>query len=692
MNPNLVDAARKHTAYVIANPGSPDPHTETVNGVNIGPSERMIAAGYSLPSGGSENIWTALGIVGQDNILEDLTALQQGPFLDAVNGGVPGRGHRVNLMNGGANEVGLGLGEKTSTSGNTNIISHIVTQDFANAGKTSFLCGVAFNDTNRDDFYQPGEELAGVTITATRTTDNAVFTTNTWGSGGYSLALAPGTYAVTAAGANVGSPAQQMVTITNQNVESDFISTNSPPLAGPTIVTQPTSQSKNPNLLVRFTVAFNGAPPATVQWTVKAPGANSFTPLAGETGATLTVRANDSTNGNQYQAVITNSQGSVTTDPATLTVTPTFVPVQITTLPTNQTVNVGDTVTFTTVGTGATQIQWAVSNNGGPFTDIPGATSPNLTFVADASKDSTTYKVTYSNNTGASSSRSANLTVNAQTAAPTITAQPIDQTAQDGTATLDFVTQAYPAPTIQWQVAGTGRGAFSNVQGGTHSSLTVEAPANGKLQKYRAIITNGIGRVTTRTVTVTGNLRSPASNDLTNLQTASQAALDAITACRKATDASQAKLQADLQRLNASASAKKALTSIAANEAAARSTFRRNEFKFLKKIHDLAATVFRDWLLARKSPHNQALATQLQHDLTRLRKAAKTSTAPADATACKLATLHDLAPISAVRPADHRLQADVIEAQTNAFNIGQALQAPIVIAQDIVTRLQSDTQ
>ena len=117
---------------------------------------------------------------------------------------------------------------------------------------------------------------------------------------------------------------------------------------------------------------------------------------------------------------------------------------------------------------------------------------------------------------------------------------------------------------------------------------------------------------------------------------------------------------------------------------------RRNEFKFLKKINALASTVFHDWLRVKKHPHNQAIATQLQHDLATLTKAADSTTAPADATACKLATLEQLAPISAVRPDDQRLQADVIEAQTSAFNIGQALQAPIVIANRIVAELQSD--
>ena len=45
--------------------------------------------------------------------------------------------------------------------------------------------------------------LPGVTITATRTSDNQAFTATTWDAGGYSLKLDPGTHRVSANGAPV---------------------------------------------------------------------------------------------------------------------------------------------------------------------------------------------------------------------------------------------------------------------------------------------------------------------------------------------------------------------------------------------------------------------------------------------------------------------------------------------------------
>lgn len=185
-NPNLVDAARKHSQFMLDN--QVFDHVVTIAGQKVGPTDRMIAAGYPLPVGsGGENLGRQTTI--DDN--SDALRLEQLLFVDA---GVAGRGHRWALLNDFSNEVGLGVAKGTFQGGQFTML----TEDFANAGKGSFLTGVAFNDLNNDQFYQPGEQLGGVTITATRNGDGQVFTTTTWDAGGYSLKLDPGTYIVTA--------------------------------------------------------------------------------------------------------------------------------------------------------------------------------------------------------------------------------------------------------------------------------------------------------------------------------------------------------------------------------------------------------------------------------------------------------------------------------------------------------------
>jgi hypothetical protein len=64
-----------------------------------------------------------------------------------------------------------------------------------------------------------------------------------------------------------------------------------------------------------------GVPRPTVQWESEAPGATSFTPIAGATNDTLVVPGTTlAESGMKYEAVFKNALATVTTTPATLTV------------------------------------------------------------------------------------------------------------------------------------------------------------------------------------------------------------------------------------------------------------------------------------------------------------------------------------------------------------------------------------
>jgi hypothetical protein len=89
----------------------------------------------------------------------------------------------------------------------------------------------------------------------------------------------------------------------------------------PAVTSQPSDQSQSEGGTATFTAAATGSPTPTVQWQVKIP-AGTFTDIGGATSPTLTLTGvSAAQNGNQYRAVFTNSQGTATTDPATLTVT-----------------------------------------------------------------------------------------------------------------------------------------------------------------------------------------------------------------------------------------------------------------------------------------------------------------------------------------------------------------------------------
>ena len=96
--------------------------------------------------------------------------------------------------------------------------------------------------------------------------------------------------------------------------------------AAPVVTTQPSSQTVNASGTAVFTAAASGGPSPTVQWQVN-PG-SGFTDvntggvyILDATGDLIVTGATTMMSGYQYQAIFTNSSGSVTTNTATLNVT-----------------------------------------------------------------------------------------------------------------------------------------------------------------------------------------------------------------------------------------------------------------------------------------------------------------------------------------------------------------------------------
>jgi hypothetical protein len=126
-------------------------------------------------------------------------------------------GHRANILNGNFREVGLGfeVGDYRGRS------SGFVTENFGKTGSDLFLTGVAIDDKDGDRFYDPGEGLSGLTITAKSST-GTTFTAKTTAAGGYDLALKPGTYTVTFSGAGIEA-STRTVSVGSKNVKLDLV-------------------------------------------------------------------------------------------------------------------------------------------------------------------------------------------------------------------------------------------------------------------------------------------------------------------------------------------------------------------------------------------------------------------------------------------------------------------------------------
>jgi uncharacterized repeat protein (TIGR03803 family) len=96
-------------------------------------------------------------------------------------------------------------------------------------------------------------------------------------------------------------------------------------VSGPTIVTQPTSQTVAPGATVAFSVTAAGNLPLTYRWqkdgTALSDGGNLF----GSGTSTLTLTNVTEANNGSYAIVVTNVLGSITSTPATLSVIPVTV-------------------------------------------------------------------------------------------------------------------------------------------------------------------------------------------------------------------------------------------------------------------------------------------------------------------------------------------------------------------------------
>jgi uncharacterized protein YkwD len=242
-NGRLTDAATGHNDRLIAEqvqlhqfPGGP-----TI-------AERFLEAGYAFSSG-YENVYS---------YTEDPVHGHAGFFIDwgydagEVVDGVPRAdfraqgdgiqdpaGHRVAIMSPAMTEVGMAAREADPDG---RVGPWVVTQNFGTRSDYApQLVGVAFDDADGDAFYDMGEGLGGVTVTATGLA--GTYTTTTWASGGYQMALPDGHYTVSFSGAAFPDEVVSVVRIAGANAKLDADAAASGP-AGAPIMTMGTPASE----------------------------------------------------------------------------------------------------------------------------------------------------------------------------------------------------------------------------------------------------------------------------------------------------------------------------------------------------------------------------------------------------------------------------------------------------------------
>jgi hypothetical protein len=166
----------------------------------------------------------------------------------------------------------------------------------------------------------------------------------------------------------------------------------------PSITNQPASQTVAPGGTALFTVGATGEAPLVYQWQFQ--GTN----LPGATQTALPVNNAHQTNIGNYQVIVTNSLGSVTSAPAALNLQPGII-----TQPANITAAIGSNVTFTVTAEGSPPLAYQWQKNGTNVTANGNSSSFVIPNVQPANAGA--YNVLITNAFGSINSATGTLTV-----------------------------------------------------------------------------------------------------------------------------------------------------------------------------------------------------------------------------------------------------------------------------------------
>ncbi|MCB2072369.1 MAG: tandem-95 repeat protein [Novosphingobium sp.] len=202
-NNNLSSAAQGHNAAMIAE----DEQSHQVAG-EPGLGTRVNNAGYSGWTLVAENVYaySKSMIYGHAGFMID--------WGNGPNGMQSPAGHRNNIMSSGLSEVGIAVTAENNPA--TDVGPYVITQDFGERG-LMFVLGVAYTDSDHDDFYSVGEGRGDLTVQwgGSSTTSAA--------SGGYALAITSGLKTITLSGGGLSGSVTVTTTIGSDSIKLDVV-------------------------------------------------------------------------------------------------------------------------------------------------------------------------------------------------------------------------------------------------------------------------------------------------------------------------------------------------------------------------------------------------------------------------------------------------------------------------------------
>ncbi|MCK4662341.1 MAG: immunoglobulin domain-containing protein [Bacteroidales bacterium] len=251
------------------------------------------------------------------------------------------------------------------------------------------------------------------------------------------------------------------------------------------ITVQPVDANECEGDNVNFTVNATGSN-LTYQWQKDGVDLVDGGSISGSNSNTLTITVLVLLDAGVYTCDIIGSCGSVTSDPANLSVDE---HITITVQPQNNSACAGDNVNFSITATG-TNLSYQWQKDG---VDIVGETNPNLIINSIAAGDVGNYRCILSTPCGATlTSNNGSLTLNSLTA---ITVQPVDATECEGNNVNFSVTATGSNLLYQWQKDGVDLVDGGSIFGSTLNNLSITGLILADAGTYTCIVTGSCGIV-----------------------------------------------------------------------------------------------------------------------------------------------------------------------------------------------------
>ena len=268
-------------------------------------------------------------------------------------------------------------------------------------------------------------------------------------------------YSFTVAKAHDGRQFKCVVSGNNGTATSEIAALH---LSAPTsIITQPSDQHVVAGNTATFTVEASGEN-LTYQWFFSKDGGNSWTMSGAESAKTpnYSFTALKAQDGRMFKCQVTSAFGTITSETATLIIeTQAATETSITTQPTDQQVEAGETATFTVEATGKNlTYQWFFSKDGGATWTKSGAESaktPSYSFIAVKAQDGRKFKCQVTGENGTVTSEIVTLQIKLpEIQEITINSQPQNQSVSEGATATFSVDATGEGLTYQWFFSNNG--------------------------------------------------------------------------------------------------------------------------------------------------------------------------------------------------------------------------------------------